>query len=47
VAAALAIGTRLEGGYDLAVSTRAQRATQTLACSLAALGQRVPGGVII
>jgi broad specificity phosphatase PhoE len=47
VAAALAIGARLRGDYDLAVSTGAQRATQTLACLLAALGQRVPGGVII
>jgi broad specificity phosphatase PhoE len=47
VAAALAIGARLEGDYDLAVSTGAQRATQTLACFLAGLGQRVEGGVII
>ena len=41
------IGTRLRGGYDLAVSTGAQRATQTLACFLAALGQQVPGGVVV
>ena len=47
VAAALAIGARLGGGYDLAVATGAQRATQTLACLLAALGERVPRGVII
>lgn len=47
VAAALAIGARLSGGYELAVSTGAQRATQTLACFLAALGQRVPGGVMV
>jgi len=47
VAAALAIGTRLRGSYDLAVSTGAQRATQTLACFLAALGRRVPGGVVV
>jgi broad specificity phosphatase PhoE len=47
VAVALAIGARLRGGYDLAVSTGAQRATQTLACFLAALGQQVPGGVVI
>ena len=33
--------------YDLAVSTGAQRATQTLACFLAALAQQVPGGVIV
>src|SRR5919197_2462754 len=45
VAAALEIGARLQGGYHLAVSTGAQRATQTLACCLAALGQQVPAGV--
>ena len=47
VAAALAIGARLRGGYHLAVSTGAQRATQTLACFLAALGQQVPAGAVI
>jgi broad specificity phosphatase PhoE len=47
MAAALEIGARLGGGYNLAVSTGAQRATQTLACFLAALGQRVPGGVVV
>jgi broad specificity phosphatase PhoE len=47
VQAALEIGARLAGGYDLAVSTGAQRATQTLACFLAALGQKVPGGVLV
>jgi phosphohistidine phosphatase SixA len=47
VGAALEIGARLRGGYHLAVSTGAQRATQTLACFLAALGQRVPGGVVV
>jgi phosphohistidine phosphatase SixA len=47
VAAALEIGARLGGGYDLAVSTGAQRATQTLACFLAAVGERVPGGVVV
>jgi broad specificity phosphatase PhoE len=47
VAAALEIGARLRGGYDLAVSTGAQRATQTLACFLAAPGQQVPGGVVV
>jgi len=45
--AALEIGARLRGGYDLAVSSGAQRATQTLACFLAALGQHVPGGVVV
>jgi broad specificity phosphatase PhoE len=44
---ALAIGASLEGDYDLAVSTGAQRATQTLACFLAALGAPVRGGVIV
>jgi phosphohistidine phosphatase SixA len=47
VTAALEIGARLRGGYHLAVSTGAQRATQTLACFLAALGQQVPGGVVV
>jgi broad specificity phosphatase PhoE len=47
VAAALEIGAGVRGGYHLAVSTGAQRATQTLACFLAALGQRVPGGVVV
>ena len=47
VQAALEIGARLRGGYQLAVSTGAQRATQTLACFLAALGQQVPGGVVV
>ena len=47
VAAALGIGAGLAGGYRLGVSTGAQRATQTLACFLAALGQPVPGGVIV
>ena len=42
VAAALEIGARLRGGYHVAVSTGAQRATQTLACFLASLGQQVP-----
>lgn len=44
---ALEVGSRLEGSYELLVSTGAQRATQTLACFLAALGQRVPGGVVV
>jgi hypothetical protein len=43
----LAIGARLSGGYHIAVSTGAQRATQTLACFLAALGRQVPGGVVV
>jgi Histidine phosphatase superfamily (branch 1) len=47
VAAALEIGARLQGGYRLGVSTGAQRATQTLACFLAARGEPVPGGVVV
>jgi broad specificity phosphatase PhoE len=47
VAAALEIGARLRGGYHVAVSSGAQRATQTLACFLAGLGQAVPGGVLV
>jgi broad specificity phosphatase PhoE len=47
VRSALAIGARLSGDYDLAVSTGAQRATQTLACFLAALARQVPGGVVV
>jgi phosphohistidine phosphatase SixA len=47
VEAALEIGARLQGGYHVAVSTGAQRATQTLACFLAALGEKVPGGVVV
>jgi phosphohistidine phosphatase SixA len=47
VEAALEIGARFRGGYHVAVSTGAQRATQTLACFLAALGQQVPGGVVV
>ena len=47
VTAALEIGARLRGGYRLAVSTGAQRATQTLACFLAVLGEHVPDGVVV
>ncbi len=46
-AAAVDIGARLQGKYDLLVSSGAQRATQTLACFLAGLGQRVEGGVVV
>ena len=47
VAAALRVGAGLAGGYRLGISSGAQRATQTLACFLAALAQPVPGGVIV
>jgi phosphohistidine phosphatase SixA len=47
VGAALQVGGTLRGGYELLVSTGAQRATQTLACFACALGQRVPGGAVV
>jgi broad specificity phosphatase PhoE len=47
VRAALEIGSHLEGGYEILVSTGAQRATQTLACFLAGLGEKVPRGVVV
>jgi broad specificity phosphatase PhoE len=47
VAAALRVGAGLAGGYRVAVSTGAQRATQTVGCLLAALGQPVPDGVVV
>jgi broad specificity phosphatase PhoE len=47
VQAAVEIGARLTGGYDLLVSTGAQRTTQTLACFLAGLGETVPQGVVV
>jgi broad specificity phosphatase PhoE len=47
VQAAKQIGSRLTGGYELVVSTGAQRATQTLACFLAGLGEKVRQGVVV
>jgi broad specificity phosphatase PhoE len=47
VVAALRLGAGLAGGYRVAVSTGAQRATQTVGCLLAALGQPVPDGVVV
>ncbi len=47
VAAALRLGAGLAGSYQVAVSTGAQRATQTVGCLLAALGQAVPDGVVV
>jgi hypothetical protein len=47
VRAAVEIGSRLEGGYEVLVSTGAQRATQTLACFLAGLGENVRRGVVV
>lgn len=47
VRAALTVGARLEDEYELAISSGAQRATQTLACVLVSSGKRVPGGVVV
>lgn len=47
VGAAVEVGTRLRGEYDFLVSSGAQRATQTLACFLSGLGQKVEGGVLV
>lgn len=47
VRAAVEIGARLAGSYDLLVSSGAQRATQTLACFLAGMGSSVSSGVIV
>ncbi len=44
---ALEIGRKLRGGYDVIVSSGAQRATQTAGCFLAGLGETVPGGVVV
>lgn len=47
VQAAVEIGSRLQGGYEVLVSSGAQRATQTLACLLAGLGENVPRGLVV
>lgn len=47
ITAAIQIGTRLAGNYDLIISSGAQRATQTAACFLAGLSQLVPRGVVV
>jgi broad specificity phosphatase PhoE len=47
VTAALELGAELRGGYELLVSSGAQRATQTLACFACALQERVPGGAVV
>jgi broad specificity phosphatase PhoE len=44
---ALDIGSSLAHDYDVAISSGAQRATQTLACFLAGSGLKVAGGVVI
>jgi broad specificity phosphatase PhoE len=47
IRAAVEIGGRLSGGYELLISSGAQRATQTIACFLAGMGQKVIGGVVV
>ena len=47
VQAALEIGRALGGGYELLVSSGAQRATQTLACFACGLGEPVAGGTVV
>jgi broad specificity phosphatase PhoE len=47
VRAALEIGRRLIGGYELLVSSGAQRATQTLACFASTLREPVAGGAVV
>lgn len=47
VEAGLGLAARLHGPYEVAVSSGAQRATQTLACVLAMLGDPVPQGVLV
>lgn len=47
IRAALDIGRGLAGGYELLVSSGAQRATQTLACFACALREPVPGGALV
>lgn len=47
VAAAVTLGSELKPHYDRFVSSGAQRATQTLACFIAAGTARSPGGVIV
>jgi broad specificity phosphatase PhoE len=47
VATAVAIGQTLDGGFDVAASSGAQRATQTVGCLLSGLGQAIPGGVVV
>lgn len=48
IAAAVQIGREeLDGPYTVAVSSGAQRATQTIACMLAGLGQAVSRGVVV
>ena len=47
IEAALALGATLRGGYDVLVSSGAQRATQTLACFACALRERISRGTYV
>ncbi len=47
VQAAVALGKLLSGGYQVIVSSGAQRATQTAACVIAGLDERIPDGVVV
>lgn len=47
VAAAVALGESLGGGYQVIVSSGAQRATQTAACVIGGLGETIPAGVVV
>ena len=47
VQAAVALGELLSGDYQVIVSSGAQRATQTGACVIAGLGERIPDGVVV
>jgi broad specificity phosphatase PhoE len=47
VRAALQVGRRLTGSYELLVSSGAQRATQTLACFACVLTEPVSGGAVV
>ncbi len=47
IAAAVEIGRRTTATYDLLISSGAQRATQTLACLLAAMERPQPCGVTV
>ena len=47
IRAAVEIGGRLDGDYDVMITSGAQRATQTAACFLAGSGTSASGGVVV
>lgn len=47
IRSAVELGRSSDGGYRVVASSGAQRATQTAACLIAGLGQRVPDGVVV